>query len=86
MILYRIKLHPNVQKFLRKCSVFLAERIQNRLRILKRDPFHYLEHYEGANYYKFRIGSYRALIDIDTKRKIIWIQVLDHRKKIYKRK
>lgn len=34
---------------------------------------------------KFRIGDYRALLDIDRERKIVKVQVLDHRSRIYKR-
>lgn len=37
------------------------------------------------DYYKFRIGKYRALIDIDFEKRIIKVQILDHRKKVYKR-
>lgn len=33
----------------------------------------------------FRIGDYRALLDIDHERKIVKVQVLDHRSRIYKR-
>ena len=33
--------------------------------MLKENPFRFLEHYEGDDVYKLRIGDYRALIDID---------------------
>lgn len=82
---YVIKLHPKVNRFLNKCDKSLSDRIKKRLRILKEDPFRYLEHYEGKDYYKLRIGDYRALIDVDTSRKVIFVRVLDHRKRIYKR-
>jgi mRNA-degrading endonuclease RelE of RelBE toxin-antitoxin system len=82
---YRVKLHPKVDKFLKKHGDELAERIRSKLRLLKDDPFVYLEHYEGAKVYKLRIGDYRALIDVDTKKKIVYVRVLDHRKRIYKR-
>ena len=45
----------------------------------------YLEHYEKANVYKLRIGDYRALIDVDKSRKILFVQVIDKRSRIYKR-
>lgn len=51
---------------------------------MKENPFHYLEHYEGE-YYKLRIGDYRALLDIDFKLKIIWVRIIDKRGRIYKR-
>lgn len=82
---YSVKLHPKVVKFLDKCDKQLAERIRNKLRLLKEEPFRFLEHYEGKDYYKLRIGDYRALIDVDTTREIIFVRVLDHRGRIYKR-
>lgn len=82
---YQVKLHPQVQKFLDKSDNHISERIRNRLRLLEcDDPFRYLEHYEGDDFYKFRIGDYRALVDVDITRKIIFVQVLDLRGRIYK--
>ena len=84
-MIYRVKLHPKVNRFLEKCDKTLSERIKKKFRLLKENPFRYLEHYEGKDFYKLRIGDYRALIDVDNSRKIIFVRVLDHRSKIYKR-
>jgi mRNA-degrading endonuclease RelE of RelBE toxin-antitoxin system len=46
--------------------------------------FFYLEHFEGEDFYKLRIGKFRNLIDVDFQNKIIKIQVLGLRKNIYK--
>ena len=60
--------------------------IKDKLRKLRcENPFHFLEHYEGDDYYKFRAGEYRALVDIDFENKILKVQVLENRSKIYKR-
>jgi mRNA-degrading endonuclease RelE of RelBE toxin-antitoxin system len=32
-----------------------------------------------------RIGTYRALIDLDEEAHILWVRHLDHRKRIYRR-
>ncbi|MBI1969209.1 type II toxin-antitoxin system RelE/ParE family toxin [Candidatus Woesearchaeota archaeon] len=82
---YTVKLHPKVDKFLKKCDMELQERVKKRLRLLKEESFRYLEHYEGKDYYKLRIGDYRALIEVDTSRNIVFVRVLDHRGRIYKR-
>lgn len=82
---YQVKLHPQVSKFISKQQNDLSERIRNKLRLLEIEPFRYLERFEGQDFYKFRIGDYRALIDVDAERNIIFIRYLDHRKKIYKR-
>jgi len=81
---YLVKLHPNVIKFIEKCDKSISDRIYKRLELLKENPFRYLEHYEGEDCFKFRIGDYRALVDVDNSRKIVFIRVLDHRGRIYK--
>ena len=85
-MMYSVKLHPKVKKFINKLDNNLNDRLTNRLKVLKvNDPFVYLEPYEGENCYKFRLGDYRALVDVDMNRKIIFVRVLDHRRRIYKR-
>ncbi len=81
---YEIKLSPDVNTFLEKCEKQLIDRIKNKLRMLKENPFHFLEHYEGDDFYKLRIGDYRALVEVDTSHKIVLVRHLDHRKRIYK--
>lgn len=86
MLIYKVKIHPKVNRFLKNCDKALSGRIKKKLKLLKSNPFKYLEHYERERLYKLRIGDYRALVDVDNSRKIIFIRVLDHRSKIYKRK
>jgi len=81
---YKIKLHPKVEKFIKKSDAFIADIIKKRLILLKDEPFRYLEHYEGEDCYKFRIGDYRCLVDVDKTRNIVFIRVLDKRGRIYK--
>jgi mRNA interferase RelE/StbE len=82
---YKVKLHSDVAKFLGKLPKNISERIKNKLREVRKNPFHYLERYESEDIYKLRIGDYRALIDVDNSRKILFVRVLDKRSKIYKR-
>ena len=84
-MIYQVKLHPKVDNFLKKHDKQVEERTRKRLRVLEcENPFRYLEHYEGEKCYKFRIGDYRALVDVDQTRKIVFIRVLDHRGRVYK--
>jgi mRNA interferase RelE/StbE len=80
---YSIAWKPSPLKFLKKLEKKEAERILDKIDLVQENPFRYLEHYEGE-YYKLRIGDYRALIDIDFDKKIIIIEVLDKRSRIYK--
>jgi len=81
--MYVVKIHPSVSKFIQK-NRSLAWRIERKLRQLKENPFLYLEHFVGQSFYKLRIGQYRALIDVDKKRKLVFVRHRGHRKKIYK--
>ena len=83
--MYEIKVHPKIAKYLHKLPQPVSERIKEKLKSIRSDPFNYLEHYEGADVYKLRIGDYRALIDVDKKSKTLYVQVLDKRERIYKR-
>lgn len=83
--MWNVLLSLDVQDFLSKSDKQVDIRLRKGLEKLKTDnPFHYLEHYEGKDYYKYRIGEYRALVDVDFGNKIVKVQVLDHRRVIYK--
>lgn len=81
---WKIIWKPKSQRFLESLDNETASRILNKIDLLKENPFRYIEHYEGE-YYKIRIGDYRALIDMDFENKNIIIEVLDKRGKVYKR-
>lgn len=80
---YNVKISPQATKFLKKQDKHIYERLKEGLEKLK-NPFSHVEHYEGEDYYKHRIGDYRALVDIDIANKIVWVRVLDKRGRIYK--
>ncbi len=83
---FSVELHPRVEAFLEKLEPLVAERIRAKLRHLKDDPFRFLKHYAEANVYKLRVGQYRALVEVDKKESVVYVQHMDHRKRIYKKK
>lgn len=80
---YDVRLSPQVVKFLKKQDAHMYSRLKDGLQKLK-FPLSCVEHFEGSDY-KYRIGEYRALLDIDFSRKIVFVRVLDNRARIYKR-
>ncbi len=63
--MWRVLLSPDVQEFLNKQDKQIEKRLKKGLEKLKTEnPFHFIEHFEGEGY-KYRIGDYRALLDID---------------------
>ena len=83
---FTVMLDPHVDRFIGRMEHAVAERIRKKLRLLRDDPFRFLEHHEGADVFKLRIGDYRALIDVDSEKRIVFVRHLDHRKRIYKKK
>ena len=81
--MYDVKFSNQATKFFRKLQNDIQARIKSKFKDVSKDPFRFLEHFEG-NFYKLRIGDFRALIDIDFEKKIIFIRVFDKRGKIYK--
>ena len=81
---YSVEWHPKTRKFLKKLPNDISVRIILKVKEVQEDPFRFLEHYEGKDYYKLRVGDYRLLIDVDFKENILWVRVFDTRGRIYK--
>jgi len=81
---FSISFDKEAVKYLESLPTNISERIIDKFEDIKENPFRYIEHYEGE-YYKIRIGDYRALIDIDYARKILFIRIIDKRGIVYKR-
>ena len=82
---YSVEWNPRIRKFLHKLPKDISERIVKKMRDVRENPFHHVEHYEGKDYYKLRVGDYRMLIDVDFENKVLFVRVLGHRGNIYDR-
>jgi mRNA-degrading endonuclease RelE of RelBE toxin-antitoxin system len=80
---FSISFDKEAVKFLERLPKNISDRVIGKFEQIKENPFRYLEHYEG-NYYKIRIGDFRALIDIDFQRKILFVRIFDKRGRVYK--
>jgi len=81
---YDIEFSAQAKRFLKHLDKNVALRVLEKFEQTKEDPFRYLEHNEG-DYYKLRIGKIRALVDVEQDSKLILVQVIDKRGRIYKR-
>ena len=81
---YKVELGPKAKKVIIKLPQEISLRIVKKLRQLEKNPFRYLGHYEGDGY-KFRIGDYKALIDINVENKNLIVRVIDKRGRVYKK-
>ena len=82
---YEVRFRPQAEKYLKKQDAHIQNRLKNALSTLSQQPFDSLEHYEG-DHYKYRIGNYRALIDVEPEPPTVFIRVLEKREKIYSQK
>lgn len=82
--MWSLRINPQAKKFLDKLEKEDYKRIIKKFKEIETNPFRFLQHYEG-NYYKLRIGNFRVLLDMDFKYKLILIQIIDKRGRIYKR-
>lgn len=80
---FLIQFNKQAIKYLEKLPKKISGRILKKLEDVKENPFRYIEHYEG-NYYKLRIGNYRALLDVDLSKKILYVRIFDKRGRVYK--
>ena len=80
---FLVNVSPNAQNILDKLPKEISLRIINKLELIKENPVRYLQHFEG-DYYNLRIGDYRVLMDIDFKRRVIFVRVIDKRGRVYK--
>ncbi|MFT4304976.1 MAG: type II toxin-antitoxin system RelE family toxin [Candidatus Woesearchaeota archaeon] len=83
--MYEIILAKNVEKYLDKLNSNDRERIINSLDKLKIRPEAYLIRLVGETSYKFRVGDYRLIIDLNKNELLVLVIDIGHRKNIYKK-
>ena len=79
---YEIIWSPKAAKYVEDLPLEISKRIIQKLDNVTKDPFHYLEHFEGEGY-KLRVGEYRAIIDVDFQKRILKVRIFDIRGRIY---
>ena len=84
--MYRVKVHRDVEKFLRKIPKHDAERIREIILSLK-DPFSSkpVKVKGEENTFRLRVGKYRILFFIDEDQKIVIVSKVDKRERVYDR-
>ncbi len=84
--MYRVKVHRDVEKFLRKIPKHDAERIREKILSLK-DPFSTkpVKVKGEENTFRLRVGKYRILFFIDEDQKIVIVSKVDKRERAYDR-
>ena len=81
--MYTIILSAKAEKQLKKLDKENQERIIHALERIRIRPESYITKLVGDPGYKFRVGDYRLIIDIDRGKLLILVIKIGHRKNIY---
>ncbi len=80
---YIVLLHPKVARQLEKMNADLRSRIRSTLEELRDSPESKGERLHPSNFWKIRIGDYRAIYQINKSNKSIVVIFFGHRSKVY---
>lgn len=81
--MYNLIFSDKTLKQLGKLEKSMQERILNALERIKIRPEAYITKLVGDVGYKFRVGDYRVIMDIDKGRLLILVIKIGHRKNVY---
>jgi mRNA interferase RelE/StbE len=80
---FTVLLHPKAAKELEKIEDTVKARIVERLRDLRDNPERVGKILKHSNFWRLRVGDYRAIYEIDRARRQIVVLFIGHRKKVY---
>ncbi len=81
--MYSVEFTETAEKQFYKLEKEIQGRITDVLERIKIRPFHFVKRKQGTPYFILRIGNYRAVLDINQKKFIIFVLEVGHRKNIY---
>ena len=82
--MYEIILEDKAMEFLEKLPKQIAQRIFKKIQETKENPHRYFIKLTNRTEYKLRVGDYRVILNIKSKKLIILVIKIAHRKNVYK--
>ena len=80
---YEIKWTETTVQFLEKMESVDAERILEKMKLVSKNPFHYIKRLKGIPLYSLRTGKYRVIMSIEREKLVILVVELGNRKNVY---
>lgn len=80
---FKILLHPKAADFLEKLDKPLREMVKTKLEKLEEYPEKRGERLRYTDFWKLRIGNYRAIYEIDREKAQVIILFIGHRETVY---
>lgn len=81
--MFKVEFTPFAEKQFFKLQLDVRDRIINVLERISINPYRSVKRKEGTSYFIMRAGDFRAVLDIDNQKRIIYILEVGHRKNIY---
>lgn len=84
---FKVVLLPQALKFYKKCPVELANRINRCFEDLEKNPFagsNIKQLRSSKKWYRYRVGTYRVIYEIDKKNKRVGILLISPRGSAYR--
>ncbi|AFZ25372.1 addiction module toxin, RelE/StbE family [Cylindrospermum stagnale PCC 7417] len=85
--MYSVKLSPDAEEFYAGVDKSLAKKIARCFEILEKEPRNYpnIKPLRGelSGYYRYRVGDYRVIYEIDDELNQVTIIFIEHRSRVY---
>ena len=82
--MYSVEFTEGAEKQFSKLPEETKKRIIAVLDRIKIRPYHFVKPLIGSNYFRLRIGDYRAILEIKNEKLLILVLEIGHRRNIYK--
>ena len=80
---YEVKWTETTVQFLEKMESVDAERILEKMKLVSKNPFHYIKRLKGIPLYSLRTGKYRVIMSIEREKLVILVVEVGNRKNVY---
>jgi len=80
---YRVLLHPKAARFLEKADASVRDQVKQGLRDLEDFPERRGERLKHSQFWRIRVGDYRAIYEINEEKKTVIILFIGHRRDVY---
>jgi mRNA interferase RelE/StbE len=80
---YEVKWTETTARFLEKMESVDAERILEKMKLVSKNPFHYIKRLKGIPLYSLRTGKYRVIMSIEREKLVILVVEVGNRKNVY---
>ena len=81
--MYELVYSDEARKQLKKLNKYVQARILHTLERIRLRPQHHIKKLVGNPYFSLRVGDYRAILDVQENKLIIFVIEVGHRRNIY---